>query len=178
MNSSTNTEHRNNHDLDSLEGKTAFLRKLPFFSNTPLETVRLYAYLCKKEHYYAAEPIVAQGESADRMFLIIEGKVAICQEHRGREFHLQILSWNGINYFGELALLAQFDWFFSARAMTDVILLSITREAFRKVWEKFPERYTETVARIVQLRINRFIDQTDYLLDNIKEEAWRECGKE
>ena len=161
-----------------MEGKISFLRKLPFFSNTPLETIRLYAYLCKKERYYAGEPVVLQGEPADRMFLIIQGKVAICQDHQKGKFHLQMLTEEGIDYFGELALLSDFEWFFSARAMTDVTLLSITREAFRKVMEKFPEGYAETIGRIVRLRIKSFLDQTEYLLDNIKEDAWRECGTE
>ena len=159
-----------------MEGKLAFLRKLPFFSNTPLETIRLYAYLSKKEHYYTGEPIIAQDDPAHRLFLIISGKVAICEEHHGRDFHLQTLSGEGINYFGELALLAEFDWFFSARALTDVTLLSISREAFKKVMEKFPEHFAQTVSYIVKRRIERFIDQTDYLLDNLKEEAWRDCG--
>ena len=173
MNSSTNTD---NHNIDSMEGKLAFLRQLPFFSNTPLETVRLYAYLSNKEQYYAQEPIVAQGDAADRLCLIISGKVAVCEERNGREFHLQSLSGGGLNYFGELTLLAEFDWFFSARALTDVTLLSISREAFKKVMEKFPEYFAETVSYIVKLRIDRFIDQTDYLIDNLKEDAWRECG--
>ncbi len=171
MNSSTNTEK----DITTLEGKLAFLRQLPFFKNTPLETVQLYAYLCNMEHYSAHEPIVQQGEPADRFFLIISGSVAICEEHAGRDFHLQSLSGDGLNYFGELSLLAEFDWFFSARAVSDVTLLTITREAFKKVMGKFPEHFAPTVAHIVKLRINRFIDQTDYLLDNLKEEAWREC---
>lgn len=173
MNSSTNTDKLN---LDTMEGKLAFLRKLPFFNNTPLETVRLYAYLANKEQYNAREPIVIQGEPSDRLFLIISGEVAICEERNGREFHLQSLSGEGFNYFGELTLLAEFDWFFSARASTDVTLLSISREAFKKVMEKFPEYFAETVSFIVKLRIDRFVDQTDYLIDNLKEDAWRECG--
>ncbi len=173
MNSSTNTDK---HDLDTMEGKLSLLRQLPFFSNTPLETIRLYAYLSNKEQYYAQEPIIVQDDPATRLFLIISGKVAICEDHNGREFHLQTLSSEGINYFGELSLLAEFDWFFSARAITDVTLLSISREAFKKVIEKFPEYFAETVSYIVKRRIERFIDQTDYLLDNLKDEAWRECG--
>lgn len=175
MNSSTNTD---NHDLDTIESKLALLRQLPFFSNIPLETVRLYAYLSKKEHYYAREPIVAQDDPADRLFLLISGKIAICEEHKGREFNLQTLSADGFNYFGELSLLAEFEWFFSARAITDVALLSISREAFIKVMEKFPQYFAQTVSSIVKQRIDRFIDQTDYLLENLKEEAWRECGSD
>ena len=176
MNSSKSTDEK--HDLDTMEGKLSFLRQLPFFRNTPLETIRLYAYLSKKEHYYAGEPIVLQGEPADRLFLVISGRVAICEEHKGREFLVQRISHDGFNYFGELTLLAEFDWFFSARAITDVTLLSITREAFKKVMEKYPDYFTQTVSYIVKRRIERFSDQTEYLLDNLKEEAWRECGSE
>jgi len=171
MNSLRNTDQ----DLNSLEGKLAFLRQLPFFKNTPLETVKLYAYLSTQEHYYADEPIIKQGDHADKFFLITSGEVAICEEHKGRQFYLQTLTADGLKYFGELSLLAEFDWFFSAHALTDVTLLTISREAFKKVMEKFPEYYAQTVAYIVKLRIDRFVDQTDYLLDNLKQEAWREC---
>jgi len=178
MNSSTNTDQSNNGDRSSLDRKVAFLQQLPFFRETALETIRLYAYLANIEEYPANEPIVLQGEPADRLFLVMSGKVAICEDHHGREFHLQSLSADGLNYFGELALLAQFDWFFSARALSDVTLLTITREAFYKVMEKYPDQLAKTRSHIVNLRIKRFIDQTHYLLDNLKEDAWRDCGSE
>ena len=174
MNSSKNN-HVEQSDQGILEENLAFLRQLPFFANTPLETIRLYAYLSQRENYLRNEPIFTQGEPSDRMFLIMSGKVAICDKHHEREFHLQMLSAEGFNYFGELALLAQFDWFFSAKAATDVKLLTITREAFHKVMEKYPERLPDTVSRIVKLRIQRFVDQTHYLLHNIREDAWQEC---
>lgn len=175
MNSSKNN-HVEQSDQGTLEENLAFLRQLPFFANTPLETIRLYAYLAQRENYSENEPIVSQGEPCDRMFLIMSGKVAICEDHHEREFHLQMLSAEGFNYFGELALLAQFDWFFSAKASTDVKMLTITREAFHKVMEKYPDRLPDTVAHIVQLRIQRFVDQTHYLLHHIKEDAWLECN--
>lgn len=171
MNSLTKTDQ----NIDTLEGKLSFLRRLPFFSNKPLETVKLLAYLANKQFYPAHEPILIQGEPADGLFLITSGSVAICKNYKHREFLLQKLSADNLNYFGELTLLAEFDWFFSAHALTDVTLLFISREAFNKVMEKFPEYYKETVAKIVLLRITRFDSQTNYLLEHIKEEAWLEC---
>ncbi|HHO48276.1 MAG TPA: cyclic nucleotide-binding domain-containing protein [Desulfobacteraceae bacterium] len=178
MNSSTNNKHRHNGEGSSIDRKTAFLQQLPFFHETALETLRLYAYLANIEKFPANEPITVQGEPADRMYLIVSGRIGICAEHRGRQFHLQLLSADGFNYFGELALLAEFDWLFSAFALTDVTALTITREAFHKVMEKYPEQLPKTVSRIIKLRIERFVDQTHYLLDHLKEEAWRECGSE
>lgn len=174
MNSSTNTDQ----NIDTLEGKLEFLRQLPFFSNKPIETVKLLAYLANKQTFLAREPILLQNEPADGLFLITSGTVAICKHHNNREFLLQTLSGDGLNYFGELTLLAEFDWFFSAHAVSDVTLLTISREAFNKVMEKFPEYYKETVAKIVLLRITRFDLQTNYLLEHLKDEAWLECSLE
>lgn len=176
MNSSTSNELQDRGDRSTIDRKTAFLQQLPFFRETALETLQLYAYLADIEKYHANEPIVVQGEPADRLFLVVSGKVGICGDHRGRQFHLQLLSADGFNYFGELALLAEFDWFFSATALTEVTILTITREAFHKVMAKYPEQLPKTVSRIIKLRIERFIDQTHYLLDHLKEEAWKECA--
>lgn len=178
MNSSTNSKHRNSGEGSSIDRKTAFLQQLPFFHETALETLRLYAYLASMEKFPAGEPIVVQGEPADRMYLLISGKVGICADHHGRRFHLQLLAPDGVSYFGELALLAEFDWFFSATALTDATVLTITREAFHRVMEKYPEQLPKTVSRIIKLHVELFVDQTHYLLDHLKEEAWRECGSE
>ena len=175
MNSSKSINNQGNNERSSLDKKMAFLQQLPFFRDTSLETTRLYAYLAKIENFDSGEQIVVQGEHSDRMFIIMSGKVSICELHHGRQFHLQTLSADGISYFGELALLAEFDWFFSASALSRTTLLTITREAFHKVMEKYPEQLPKTVSHIVKIRIQRFIDQTHYLLDHLKEEAWREC---
>lgn len=175
MNSSENIENMGIQEKSSLDRRMAMLLQLPFFRDSLLETCRLYAYLSRIEHFEANDSIIVQGEPADRMFIIVSGTVSICENHHGREFYLQKLTAEELNYFGELALLAEFDWFFSARAETGVVLLSITREAFLKVMEKYPDQMPKTVAHIVKLRIQRSIDQTHYLLDHLKEDAWREC---
>jgi len=108
----------------------------------------------------------------------MSGKVDIYQHYNDRRFHLQLLSDDGINYFGELALLGGFKWFFSADAWTDVELISISREAFSKVMERYPESYQSMVKKIINVRIHRFIDQSNYLLGHIAPEAWREYPEE
>ncbi len=182
MNSWLKKEHfmnsQNQPDADTgahLEEISTFLRRLPVFRETPVEVLKLYAYLAQKEQYSAGETIIRQGKPSDRMYLIIKGKISICEERNDRHFFLQDLTESELNYFGELALLAKFDWFFSARAVTDVTLLSISREAFIKIHERFPEQYPLAVERIVKLRVARFVHQIDYLLDHIPKEAWKEC---
>jgi CRP-like cAMP-binding protein len=162
------------HTMNQLTDFQEFLNRLPVFSGAPSGVVKLLAYLAKREEYTKDQLIISEGGLCDRFFLILSGKVDIFQFHKERRFHLQLLSEDTINHFGELALLSEFNWFFSARAWTDVVILSISREAFTKVMERYPESYQAMVKKIINLRIDRFVDQSSYLLDHISPEAWRE----
>lgn len=164
--------------IDQLTDIQEFLNRLPIFSGAPSGVVKLFAYLAKKEEYSKGQYILNEGDRCDRFFLIMSGKVDISQHYHDRPFHLQLLCDTGFNYFGELALLAEFDWFFSARAWTDVTLLTISREAFTKVMERYPESYQSMVKKIINLRINRFADQQKYLMDHLEPGAWREDPSE
>jgi len=159
-----------------LEEISSFLRQLPVFRDTPVDVLKLYAYLAQKEQYTRGDTIIKQGQPSDRMYLIMKGQVSICEERKGRDFFLQDLTEEGFNYFGELALLAEFDWFFSARAVTDVTLLSISRETFIKIHERFPGQYPLAVERIVRLRVDRFVHQIDNLLGHLPEDSWKKCS--
>lgn len=158
-----------------LEEISSFLRRLPVFRETPVEVLKLYAYLAQKEQYTRGETIIEQGKPSDRMYLIMQGEVSICEERNEQHFFLQNLTEEKFNYFGELALLAKFDWFFAARAVTDVTLLSISREAFIKIHERFPDQYPPAVERIVRLRVERFVHQIDYLLNHLPKDSWKKC---
>ncbi len=151
-----------------------FIEKLAVFSGAPDGVSKMFAYLARREKYTKGQVILEQGTECDRCFLIVSGQVDIFQMHHDRRFHLQLLSDDSINFFGELALLAEFNWFFSARAWTDVVLLSISREAFSKVLERFPDSYQRMVQKIISLRIQRFSAQTSYQLDHLAPDAWRE----
>ncbi len=160
--------------LSQLTETQEFFNRMPIFSGAPAGVIKMFAYLAKKEEYVKGENIITGDTRCDRLFLIMSGKVDIFQMFEGRRFHLQLLSADSFNYFGELALLSEFDWFFSARAWTDVVLLTISREAFTKVMERFPDSYQAMVQKIIKLRINRFVDQSNYLLGHISPDAWRD----
>ncbi len=156
-----------NHVDDAL----TILRRLPVFKNISLEMVKLYAYLSRKEEYKKGDIILRQGTTSDCLRLIVDGEVSITHTVGEREILLQKLSSDSLNYFGELALVTEFEWFFSAYAWSDVSILSISRESFAKVIERFPETFMDTIAEIVKLRIDRFTNQTDYLIGHLEERA-------
>ena len=147
------------------------LRRLPVFKNISLEMVKLYAYLSHKEQYKKGDIILRQGTPSDCLRLIVQGDVSITHTVGNREVLLQKMSADSLNYFGELALISDFDWVFSAYAWSDVSILSISRESFAKVIERYPETFIDTVSDIVKLRINCFSHQTDYLIDHLEEKA-------
>lgn len=161
-------------ELEQLVDIQEFLNRSHVFSSIPGGAAKLFAYLAKEENYSKGQVILEEGKPCDRCFLIVSGAVDIYQYYNNRRFHLQLLTADSLNYFGELALLSEFNWFFSAKAWTEVTLLSISREAFSKVMERYPDSYQSMVKKIIDLRIRRFVDQSQYLMANIAPEAWRE----
>jgi CRP-like cAMP-binding protein len=160
--------------MNQLTDIQEFLNRFHVFSGAPPGVSKLFAYLAKKEEYRKGEIVIEEGTPSGRFYFIMSGKVDIYSSTDGRRFHLQLLSDTGINYFGEFALLSEFNWFFSARAWSDVTLLSISHEDFSKVMERFPEAYHDMVHKIVNLRINRFAEQISYLIRHVEPDAWRE----
>ncbi|WP_028583559.1 cyclic nucleotide-binding domain-containing protein [Desulfogranum mediterraneum] len=175
MSSPKHTDNPSGPGHCRIQEALAQLQQLPLFRETPLEILKLYAYLCTQEHYGPGESILCQGQAAERMYLITAGSVTICTEHQGKHYLVQQLSATELNYFGELALLAKFEWFFSAWADSEVTLLSMSREAFQKVLERFPHIYSKAVEKIVTLRIDRLVDQTHQLLDRPNQNPLEEC---
>lgn len=174
MNSS-NQNNNTDHSVCQIEEALNFLKQLEIFRNAPLDILKLYAYLSKKEQYSENQAILSQGTRCDRMYLIMKGEVTICEKYHDKHYQMQILTAGDLNYFGEMALIAKFNWFFSAWAKTDVSLLSISREAFQKVMERYPQAYPKAVEKIVTLRIDRFADQMNSMMKHADTSNWPKC---
>ena len=143
------------------------LRQMEIFDKTPVEIIKLFAYLARRRRYEAGETIIRQGDSATSAFLLMSGEVEVSVKHRDRDIVVKETEESYL--FGELALLSCFDWFFSVKAKTDVEVLIIDREAFKKIVEKYPEKRDKITNKIIQYRIARFQKQTLRLLDQILE---------
>lgn len=164
MNSSTAPEGDSQSSC-RLTSDFELLRHSSLFSGLHLDVIKLFAYLSNRRNYRQGDWLIEQHSKADRAFIINSGTVAISVAHKGREVMLQRLDKG--DFFGELALLAQFDWFFSARALTDMQALVIERTAFKKILEKHPAHRDPLIERIVQLRVDRLVDQTAFMLDKL-----------
>ncbi len=164
MNSSTAAENENKNAC-RLTKDFELLRHSSLFSGLHLDVVKLFAYLSTRRNYRQGDLLIEQGNQADSAFIINDGMIDVIITHKKREVVLQHL--NKGDFFGELALLAQFDWFFSARAATDLQALVIERSSFQKILEKYPNYKDQLIERIVQVRVDRLIDQTNFILENM-----------
>ena len=164
MNSST-AAGNDNQNTCRLTSDFELLRHSSLFSGLHLDVVKLFAYLSTRRTYRQDDWLIEQGSQADRAFILNEGEVEITVSHKGNEVLMQTLKKG--DFFGELALLAQFDWFFSAKAITDLQALVIERAAFQKILEKYPDHRDMLVERIIQLRVDRLVHQTTFMLDNL-----------
>lgn len=162
MSSSTTTECNCRISID-----LGILRQTEVFAGAPTEVVKLFAYLARHRIYQPGDIILSQGTAAESCYFVLKGEVDIVTAHKGQEIVMQRIKTN--SFFGELALLARFKWFFSARATSETELLIIDRESFQKVLEKFPEKREKLTEKVIQLRIARFQHQTAYLLERLTE---------
>ncbi|MBM9605533.1 cyclic nucleotide-binding domain-containing protein [Desulfopila inferna] len=150
------------------------LRNSSIFAGADGEMVKLFAYLAGRKKYAAGDYIIHEGREAEAAFYLLSGSAEVSVSHNDREVVLQQLT--PPVFFGELALLARFKWFFNVRALEGCETLIITRESFQKVVEKFPARRESLIERIVQLRVQRLIEQTSFMLEKVPDSILNKGG--
>jgi len=171
MASSMTADKYVNQKSNRLSSDFSVLRQSPIFSGVHHDVVKLLAYLSTHRSFQPGDYLIEQGKKANQAFILISGTVEITVHHRGNEMVLQQLEASAV--FGELALLAQFEWFFNARAVNEVEVIMIDQTAFQKVIEKFPEQKDKLIERVIQIRINRLENQTTYMLDQLLADGWQ-----
>jgi len=113
------------------------LREIRFFSAFPLESHKLFAYLCTRETFKPGDNLFSQDDDDGRAFYIVDGTAQVLRTDDGEE---RIIRECGHGEFiGGLALLGTMNRLFSLQAATDMTCLVITREKFSRAIERFPE---------------------------------------
>ncbi|THB77538.1 MAG: cyclic nucleotide-binding domain-containing protein [Desulfobulbaceae bacterium] len=163
MDSSMTAENNTEHSACRISCDSEFLRKSATFSGVSPEVIKLFAYLSSRRSFKAGDYLIAQGEKANQAFFVVKGTVEITVHHRNKEIVLQELEAHA--FFGELALLAKFQWFFNARAKDDLEVIVIDQKTFQKVIEKFPESKDLLTERVIQARVDRLVQQTAFMID-------------
>lgn len=174
MNSSVKTDCQASGIKCKITHDYEILRKSSVFSEADSDVLKLFAYLAKRKQFHPGEQIIKYENHADMAFLLVSGRAELTTIHKNREVVLQELEPDTLC--GELALLSKFDWFFNVRAVEECETIIITRESFQKVLEKFPDKKDKIVERIIQLRIQKLVEQTSFILDKIPENHLKESS--
>ncbi len=123
------------------------LREIAFFSQFPMETLKVLAYLCTRETFKAGEYLFKQQDDDASAFYITEGTAELLRE--GDDAPVHIRDFPKGEFVGSLALVARLRRLFSMRAKEPVTCLVITREKFTLTMDQFPELFPKITQNLV-----------------------------
>ena len=171
----TNSMHKKECYMNSFPGKNDpssqvsefqenlnLLRQIYFFSELPLEFLKVLAYLCTRENFKQGEKIFSQGEDDGRAYYILSGKAKLDRMVKSEEFSIRECE-DG-DFFGALALAGKIDRLFSLTAIVDTKCLIINREKFTKTIEQFPDvmlKTLQTLADSIVLWERHFLSENN-----------------
>jgi len=157
------SEKNKQNPSSELQDNLEILRQTYFFSVLPLETLKIFAYLCTREKFRQGEIIFRQDEDDGQAFYIIDGKARLERRDNGDTF--EIRGCEAGEFLGGLTLLGETERLFSLKTVTDTTCLVLSREKFSKTMEQFPAllmKICKAVSQQIETWEKRFLaDQGD-----------------
>jgi len=123
------------------------LRQTYFFSGLPLESLKIFAYLCTREKFREGEFLFRQGEDDGEAFWIISGRAQL--EHSTDAASQPIRIYGPGDFIGGLTLLGETRRLYSLGALQEIVCLVLTREKFAKTLEQFPGQMARIFKAVV-----------------------------
>jgi CRP/FNR family transcriptional regulator, cyclic AMP receptor protein len=114
------------------------LRQTYFFSGLPLESLKIFAYLCTREKFKEGEFLFRQGEDDGEAFCILSGRAQL--ERTAKEAILAIRPCEAGEFIGGLTLIGETRRLYSLRALQATVCLVLRRDKFAKTLDQFPEQ--------------------------------------
>jgi len=136
------------HQSSELQENLGFLRQIYFFSGLPLESLKLFAYMCTRETFKQGEYLFRQGDDDGQAFFIVSGKARLVRTDEGGE--QMIRDYDTGEFLGGMVLLGSMHRLFSLKALTDVTCLILTREKFSTTVQPFPDLMPRIIKSVVE----------------------------
>ena len=140
----------------------SILREIRFFSELPMETLKVLAYLCVREPFKAGDYLFRQKDDDGRAFYIISGRARMIYPDEKKSRTIREVETG--TFLGSLALLGKAPRLFSMQAIKDTTCLIMSREKFTKALEQFPDtipRILKAVVESVHTWEKRFLAESD-----------------
>ena len=156
-------EKNNSAPSSEFQENLELLRQIYFFSGLPLETLKVFAYLCSREKFKQDEYIFSQDEDDGRAFYIINGQAQLERKDNGEA--TRVRDYTTGEFIGGLTLLGETKRLYSLKSTTDTTCLVLSREKFSKTMEQFPSllaKICNAVAKNIDTWEERFLsDRAD-----------------
>jgi signal transduction histidine kinase len=108
------------------------LRRAPLFKRLSDEDIRLVAECCEEEERDPGDVIFVEGSTADRFYIVIEGRVEVWKNYYDPKPDLLAVHGSG-RFFGEMALIDELPRSATVVAKERSSLLSLYRDDFRRL---------------------------------------------
>jgi len=112
------------------------LRQTYFFSGLPLESLKIFAYLCTREKFGEGEFLFRQGEDDGEAFCILSGRTQLERTVQGAT--LPIRCCEPGEFIGGLTLIGETRRLYSLRALQPTVGLVLSRDKCTKTLDQFP----------------------------------------
>ncbi|MDP3179037.1 MAG: ATP-binding protein [Spirochaetaceae bacterium] len=109
-----------------------FLRRTYFFKGLSDDEIRLVAEACDQEERDAGEVIFVEGSTADRFYIVIEGRIEVWKNYYDPKPDLLAVHGPG-HFFGEMALIDELPRSATVVAKESSKLLYLYRDDFRRL---------------------------------------------
>ncbi len=134
--------------------KTIILKTVSLFKSIPAENLSRISQITEEVQYQKNEPIFAEGDYGDSLFIIVEGKVRI---HKGNQ---ELAELGKGAFLGEMALLDQEPRSADATVTEEATLLKITQDGFYEVMGS----NSEIMEGIIKLLTGRLREANEKLM--------------
>jgi len=136
------------------------LRQTYFFSGLPLESLKIFAYLCTREKFSSGDFLFREGEDGNDAFCLTAGKAQL--ERTVGAGTRTLRTFEVGQFIGGLALLGETRRLYSLRALEETVCLVIGREKFTKTLQQFPgqmPRIFKAVVGAINAWEERFLEE-------------------
>jgi len=133
------------------------LRKVELFAELPEEDLMRLCEVVEEVHLPAGQDLFAEGSPGDMAYVIEEGQVEILKSSDGRKVQLAVRQPGEV--IGEMALLESMPRNATGRALTDSVLLAISRQQLDGLLDSSPSS-----ARVMLHTVTQRLRSTELLL--------------
>ncbi|MEI6259153.1 MAG: cyclic nucleotide-binding domain-containing protein [Deltaproteobacteria bacterium] len=124
------------------------LREIYFFSALPIDTLKVFAYLCTRENFKPGDYLFTQDDDDGQAFYLVSGEAALIRSENGNE--VIIRNYTEGDFSGALTLLGNTRRLFSMKASTPVTCLILSREKFVHTMNQYPQLMSNIFHAVVE----------------------------